>query len=106
MCANRSSKTQKNTNIIGGENREKKWLVMCHIYTLSHAMCHISHVTYLGLGINYVFAKLKKKGPQFFIFSNTLFDQKSSALLVPVADGVDNNTSTDTATYRLNRPMG
>ena len=38
-------------------------------------------------------------------FSDALFDQKSPALLVPVADGGD-NTSMINGTYRLNPPRG
>ena len=46
----------------------------------------------------------------FFYLGITLFDQKSLALLVPVADGGDRRQTTnkqkDIAAYRLNRPTG
>ena len=44
-----------------------------------------------------------KKGSSVFNLSDTLYDQKSPALLVHVANGGNNNTSTDIVTYRLNR---
>ena len=53
--------------------------------------------------------KFKIKGFIVLQFGETLIDQKSQALLVPVVNGGDGLTHpqpTDIATYRLNWPRG